>query len=320
MRKKKPSRSSNKVKLTPKLVAASVRYGLEWLTNATIIVLSEREKQFAEDDPRLQKVQQARKEIDQELGRSLPDHMMIQHLAKSTEDWMLFMEALSGALIGGEHLPGLLTRFEKEFAEPADFDPESPDTLYFHYAQLVLSLVEYLEKLSEKHPERFRLLARDMPCWPFRVFRHRKAYGKRFDRIADKLHLGETCPIHSSKVAEYSFEKPINAFVFEVLSEFLRVHGFLNSRKDESAEKRLTAAGITPDKQAPFLNAHALPRLKKGQVAKDWAEKAIIPYLEAEYPDWNGVPVLKDFLGKAGGKAKAKEAIKGALESMAWPD
>ena len=194
----------------------------------------------------------ARKEIDEQLASALHDCVLIDHLAKTTESFGLFISALSQGLHTGEHLPFLIERIEKEFAEPYDFESESSDSVYFNFAQPVLLQVECSEELCEKNPQRFHLLAREMPCWPFRVFRHRKAYAKRFDRLADRLKLGENCPIHSSNAAEYTFEKPINAFVFKVLTEFLRVHGFLNSREGQTIEESFKSAGISPARQAPF--------------------------------------------------------------------
>jgi hypothetical protein len=306
-------------KLTPEIAKDAARAAIRMLFD-TSLTISAVEDDLEKEGLKHPGLKIARQQIDDLLGVALLETTIAHHLAMTTESFELFSFALCGSLRGADHLPKLLARFEEKFAEPYDFESDHSDTVYFHFAQLVLTLTEFLEKISEEHPERFHLIAREMPCWPFRLFRHRKAYAKRFDRLADRLELGKLCPIHSSSSAEYSFEKRINAFVFEILSEFLRVHSYLSTREDETEEKCLESAGIPTALHHHFLKSYQLPRLTKGATAKDWAETVIIPYLEGKYADWSSVPALKEFLGKAGGRAKAKEAVKGALESMAWPD
>ncbi|MCX6908334.1 MAG: hypothetical protein NTY01_09850 [Verrucomicrobia bacterium] len=221
---------------------------------------------------------------------------------------------------GMEDLPDLLKRLPESEWE----DLASSDCLGFNLLDRLPGIVRFLEKDMLDHPARYQLWAREQPALPMMVFRHRKAYERRFTNIAEAVQLGELCPIHSHKSANYDLTKPVNALVFETLMEFLRVLMFL--KPGQCSGERMTPAEIlkekcvVPAERAPiFLVANSLPPLTKS-TAYRWAYKAVIPYLEAEYPDWRKLPAVARYIKANGGRSKAREVIAEALEGMARPD
>jgi hypothetical protein len=77
-------------------------------------------------------------------------------------------------------------------------------------------------------------------------------------------------------------------------------------------------AGMPKVLQPVYQMAFDLQPLTKSN-AKEWADKVMIPHFESVYPDWKKVEALALYIGKAGGRAKAKEAIYEALKALAKP-
>jgi hypothetical protein len=220
---------------------------------------------------------------------------------------------------GISDLPDLL-----ELLPESEWDaPESSDCTGFHLLDNLARVIRFVERDTLAHPERYRLWAREQPALPMMVFRNVRAYQRRFDRIAAAVNMGERCPINSDNRANYDLSKPVNSLVFDALMEFMRVLAFLRDERPAWQGKPpnaiLTEYADVPAAQVPvFIAAHKLPPLTKS-TAYQWAYKAIIPYLEAEHPDWRNVPALNPYIKPNGGRSKAKEVIAERLEGMARP-
>lgn len=77
----------------------------------------------------------------------------------------------------------------------------------------------------ESNAELMQRVARDLPYWPMLRFLNTAANSKKqFQRFAEQLKLGESCPINVSESANYSLETPINSIVWKCLRHFQDVH------------------------------------------------------------------------------------------------
>ncbi len=212
-------------KISSKTVADCLRFSLDWFITANL-QLREYQKRLSPENPDFKAIGELRKEMDDDFAKALRHLVRLETIAKSTESSELCIDVLSNCLDIHEHIPELLTHCESEVSNPADFEPNSSDTFYFRFAEMVIGLVQHLEKLCIEHPERFRLRAREIRYWPMLVFRHKAANNHLFEKsangqlpLAEALELGADCPINISNHADYSLQTPINAFLWELLDE-----------------------------------------------------------------------------------------------------
>lgn len=245
----------------------------------------------------------------------------------------LLVECLGNTLREMEELPKVLEQFEK-IAGPDEFSQTDPDSFCFRLAEALVDLVRNFEEMCEKHPERFRYLARELPCWPALVTKHKAGYRKRFDRITGKgfLDLGAECPLDTSARAMYRLETPVCGLLWEeVFRDWLAVFASVRALRREAKEKNrpvdaeaeqkeieqaVAHSGGTEAEREMFRAALALEELNK-RSAPAWADKFVIPYLHFKYPDWNKLPALAKFMGKKGGDTKAEREVRRAVIAMA---
>src|ERR1017187_8563765 len=156
-------------------------------------------------------------EMDDALGIMLRETTLIARMrAERSRSMELLVWAIGNALGGIKSLPALLKQFER-IADPMEFNADEPDTFHCQLVEALVDLLKYFEDHSERHPERFRLLARELPYWPFLVTPHRAGYRKRFDRIASRgfLDLGSECPLDTSAHAMYRLQTPVCGLLWE---------------------------------------------------------------------------------------------------------
>ncbi len=255
------------------------------------------------------------------------------HVLRTPTRSDLFVEVVGGALRSAEDLPKLFERFEQT-ADPEEFSEDGPDTLYFRLAEVVVDLVKHFEAMCERHPERFRYLARELPYWPALVTKHKAGYRKRFERIAGKgfLELGAECPLDPSARAMYRLETPVCGLLWEeVFRDWLAVSAEVRAlrrearqrnqpvdpRQDGAAIESAVAHCCASDAERDiFRAAFALPELSKA-TANRWADRFVIPYLRLKLPQWQAVPALKNLVGKKRGATKAEREIRRAVGAMA---
>jgi hypothetical protein len=293
-------------------------------------------EKFAPDDKRHAALANCRKEIDDRFGIALRESFMARRAAKTTKSPELLLGTVSEALSAGEDLPELL-RLSDQFAEPSDLDSSSPDTFYFHFAEMVVGLVKHLEELCTKFPERFRLLARELPYWPMLVFRHKAANNHLFQKSADgqrplaeALELGRDCPINVSNRANYSLKTPVNSFLWRILSELLWGRGWVRSiRKGQllrdhtsqtDIELMCERTRIGQDEAVIHFRAFDLPPLDKS-TSDQWVEEVIMPWVRLKYPDLRVEPVFRSTDTGPQGRsyAAARKLILRALRNLARP-
>jgi hypothetical protein len=214
-------------------------------------------------------------------------------------------------------LPALLARYAK-FADPIEFNADEPDTFSCQLVEALVDLLKYFEDQSERHPERFRLLARELPYWPFLVTPHRAGYRKRFDRIASRgfLDLGSECPLDTSAHAMYRLQTPVCGLLWEeVFRDWINVSAGVRAARRLAKERQQPVDGEKEQKEIQSAVDHAsaseaereifqaafiLPDLRK-TTAREWADKFVIPYLHLKLTNWQEVPALAKFIGKKGG-------------------
>lgn len=321
------------VQLTPGLVADCLQFGISRFVRASSTVQSLCD-QLSPADPRRVVLRKVRETLDEQFAIALRETVMVRHLAKTTDSVELLFDAVSGALYGADDLPELL-RLSERFAEPSDLDGSSSDTFYFHFAQAVVGLVKHLEELCTKHPERFRLLARELPYWPMLVFRHKAANNHLFEKsadgqkpLADLLELGSDCPINVSNRANYSLKTPINAFLWTILSELHWGRGWVRSilskefRRDSPQQTNvelLSARAEIPIVEAELhFRAFQLPPLDK-TTSNRWVDDILMPWVRLKHPDLRGVPAFARVdLGPTGRRyAAARKLLLKALTNLA---
>jgi hypothetical protein len=272
-------------------------------------------------------------ECDEALGIMLRQTSLARFRAERSRSTELLVWAIGDALNGIKRLPTLLEQFER-IAEPNEFASDEPDTFPCQLVEALVDLVKYFEEQSERHPERFRLLARELPYWPFLVTPHRAGYRKRFDRIAGKsfLSLGTECPLDTSPRAMYRLQTPVCGLLWEeIFRDWINVSAGVRAVRRAARERNQSvdieketkeiqlAVDHCCDNDAEreiFRTAFALPDLRK-TTARDWADKFVIPYLHLKLPDWREIPALEKFIGKKGGDTQAEKEIRRAVEAMA---
>jgi len=259
-----------------------------------------------------------------ELCFRIPSEIRIR--ARHSQHKTLLALSASDACQGIGDLPGLLARLPEE---EWDF-PESSDCFGFSVLDKLASLIRFIEKDARNHPERYRFWAREQPFFPMMVFRNSSAYRQRFDGITNAVELGKRCPINVSERAQFRFDVPINVLVFEALVEIYSwAFSWIKIARTEDPEKRWRKGATVEDMLAEqawmpkelqpiYQLAFDLQPLTKKN-AKEWADKVMIPHFESVHPDWKKVEALAPYIGKAGGRAKAKEAIYEALKALAKP-
>lgn len=315
--------------LTPELIADCLRFGISRFVRAssTIQALCE---ELPPADRRCVALRKVRETLDEQFAIALRDTVMVRHLAKTTDSVELLFDAVSEALYGADDLPELL-RLSDRFAEPSDLDGSSSDTFYFHFAQMIVTLVKHLEELSLKYPERFRLLARELPYWPMLVFRHKSANNHLFEKSADGqrplaelLELGVDCPINVSNRANYSLKTPVNSFLWDILRELYWGRDWLRSlaRKgvtgQAAAQTLSDRTDIPADEAALHVIAFSLPPLDKS-TSDEWVDAVLMPWIKLKYPDLREVPAFRSLaVGPTGRRyAAARKMILRALCNLA---
>jgi len=245
----------------------------------------------------------------------------------------LLFWAIGDALAGIKQLPALFEQVER-VGDPDEFNPDEPGTFPFQLVESLVDLLTYLEDQCERRPERFRLIARELPHWPFLVTPHRAGYRKRFDRIAGAnfIGLGTECPLDTSRRAMYRLQTPVCGLLWEeIFRDWLNVSAGVRAVRCAAkkrnqivdvkvVEKEIQSAidhcCVNDAERVIFRTAFGLPDLCK-RTAREWADKFVIPYLHLKRPNWQEVPALAKFLGKRGGDTQAEKEIRRAIVAMA---
>jgi hypothetical protein len=205
----------------------------------------------------------------------------------------------------------------------------------------------------EENTELLRDIASELPYWP--MLRFRNAAGnaeEQFQLLADNLKLGEKCPLNVSKQANYNLDIPINSFVWKCLRHFQKVHSsikfgfeyprnqqrldsFLGVEKPKKTFEEAIASivfqipkvqmlkprlvGMIPEKDIGIYKvSYDLPPLTKS-TAKDWTDKAIMPYVCSRFSDFSKVPEFAGLLKRTDVKTRGqqrKEIRKDILRSL----
>jgi len=189
----------------------------------------------------------------------------------------------------------------------------------------------------EENTKLLQEVACDIPYWP--MLRFLNAAGnaeEQFQLLAEKLKLGETCPINVSKKANYNLDVPINSFVWKCLRHFQKAHWSIGfnfehgnvffpapatpaKTFDEAIAPIVFQKVKTPPIGKPFITgmiperdigiykvSYYLPPLTKF-TAKDWADKAIMPYVCSNYPDFSKVPEFSNLLRRDSVKTRGQQ-------------
>jgi hypothetical protein len=271
-------------------------------------------------------------ELDEALGIMMRNTASVARLrAQRSLNSELLVWAIGDAISATKALPNLLEQFAR-IADPIEFSSDEPDTFPCRLVEALIDLVKYLEDQSERHPERFRLLARELPYWPFLVTPHRAGYRKRFERIVSFLSLGTECPLDTSPRAMYRLQTPVCGLLWEeIFRDWINVSAGVRTLRrvakdcsqpmDVEKERKEIQSAVDQccDNDAEreiFRAAFALPDLSK-TTARDWANKFVIPYLHLKYANWQAVAALAKFIGKRGGDTQAEKEIRRAVEAMA---
>jgi len=178
-------------------------------------------------------------------------------------------------------------------------------------------------------------IADELPYWPMLRFLNTAANSrKQFQRIANDLKLGKDCPINVSESANYSLETPINSFVWKCLRHFQDVHwhirvgfegsgyghidgpaktfeeaveGIILTKLEAPPARRPGIVGMIKREDIPIYQTSCkLPSLTK-TTAKDWADKAIVPYVDSKYADFSNVPEFADILKRNGVRTRGQQ-------------
>jgi hypothetical protein len=181
----------------------------------------------------------------------------------------------------------------------------------------------FFQRLCDEYPDGFRYWGEESPFIPMLVFKNKSAYRRRFERVADGLHLGERCPINVSRKANYSLETPINSKTFDILLEFTRAFEWIKRaksdvarilRKGETIREILEdSASLKADIQPVFLKAYRLPPLRKSNAMK-WADEAIMPYLDIVRTDYQNDPAFSSIQRRR--RVKSRSTARARSERM----
>jgi hypothetical protein len=199
----------------------------------------------------------------------------------------------------------------------------------------------------ESNAELLQHTARELPYWPMLRFLNTAANSKKqFQRFAEELKLGEKCPINVSESANYSLETPINSFVWKCLRHFQDVHwhiehdfkysgyghvdrpaktfeeavgGIVFTKLESPPARRPGVVGMIKCEDIHIYRAsHKLPKLTKA-TAKEWADKALVPYVCSKYADFSTVPEFADILKRDGVRTRGqqkREVRKGVIRAL----
>lgn len=332
-KQKKASKRAKPVRLTPELVADCVHFGIDRFIRASSTVQQLRQELPA-DDARQPLLSKVREGFDEKLAIALRDAMFVRRLAKTTDSLEMLVSTVGDALSGADDLPELLKIFEQRFAEPIDLASNSSDTFYFHFAETVIRLVQHLEELCTSHPERFRLLARELPYWPMLVFRHKAANNHLFEKSADGqtplaelIDLGSDCPINVSNRANYSLKTPINQFLWDILRELHWGRSWVRSIRSGKLQRDcpeqtdlelLSERGhISREEAAIHFRAFALPPLDK-ETSPQWTDDVVMPWIKLKHLDLRQLTVFAKLkIGPHGRRyAVVRKAVLRALSNI----
>lgn len=273
-------------------------------------------------------------EYDDALGVLMRNSTFKGHFrAQRSNSSELLVWAIGDVVRGMKRLPALLKQYES-FADPIEFAPNESDTFSCQLVESLIELLHYFEEQCEQHPERFRLLARELPHWPFLVTQHRAGYKKRFDKITSGsfVSLGTECPLDTSPNAMYRLQTPVCGLLWEeIFQDWINVSAGVravrrfarernqpvNVKKEvKEIQSALEHCCESEAERKIFDQAFSLPELRKS-TARDWANKFVIPYLHLKFPNWQEVPALQKYIGKKGGHTLAEKEIRRAVVAMA---
>src|ERR1700731_1906761 len=208
--------------------------------------------------------------------------------------------------------------------------------------ETLMALLRAETKTAKQNAELMQGVSRELPYWPTLHFANTAA-NNYFPRVAELLELGKECPINVSGSANYSLETPINQFVWSCLRHFQQVHWHIRYEEsqgqahDESLERLIFqemtppvahkkfVAGMIHREEIPIYKvSFRLPPLSK-RVAQVWADKAIMPYLDAINTDYFNDPRFrtiqnrKRVKSRSTARAEIRKDVIRALNSMARP-
>lgn len=217
-------------------------------------------------------------------------------------------------------------------------------------AELSIKYKGACDWIEKSNAELMKNIAHELPYWPMLRFLNTAANAQsQFHRIAKELELGKDCPINVSESANYSLETPINLFVWKCLRHFQAVHDHIDrglkypgyghvdgpaKSIDEAVEGIIFFQYPTQQGKIPFRpggmikrddipiykESYRLPPLTK-LTAKEWADKAVMPYVKSYFPDLRKVPELKAYRTQTGREGKryapVRKAIIQSLKQMA---
>jgi hypothetical protein len=159
-------------------------------------------------------------------------------------------------------------------------------------------------------------LARTLPYWPV-LYSRNAAANNHLPLLADKIHLGKSCPINSAETAKFSLQTPTNALLWDCVKHFDKVHNRLRFEFDWAgfdirSEHRRPAPTFdeaikvlhlthSPVEIEIYRKSIAPPPLTKNRaIAEQWADNAILPFIKLRRPGViplgkSGRPCLGDF-------------------------
>jgi hypothetical protein len=161
---------------------------------------------------------------------------------------------------------------------------------------------EAIEEVAEKKTESLIKWATRRADWPVMLCRHETS-AKPVATYLDKIKLGSECVINANgvQVAKYSLRTPINRFVWRELKNLW-----------------FSIECMSEIPEIARINLDALPKLTKA-TAKIWADKALMPYICAAYPDFSEVPEFSAILARPETRSrgqKRREIRKDVLRSL----
>jgi hypothetical protein len=174
--------------------------------------------------------------------------------------------------------------------------------------RLARDLAQTLEDAARLYPKEVQALAALVPDWPVMLCRHEMS-NKLIAAYLDDIGLGTKCLINAGgqPIAKYSLRTPINRFVWRKL-----------------AGLRLSVTLMSDIPEIAAIDLDALPKLTKA-TAKDWADKALMPYVTATYQDFSHVPEFSAILRRSAVRTRGQQRreirkdIIRALQSLAPP-
>jgi len=178
--------------------------------------------------------------------------------------------------------------------------------------RIAIQMCELLDELLhgesaavDEHAGVLQPLAEGLPYWPMLHFKHRQAVN-HFQRVADKLHLGEKCWLNVHDRANYSLQTPVNRLAWRCIRHFQEIHDILEERlrQDKPPARSVTEAlthYIFNDRGQGMIHAEEIPvyeasqRLKKltKTTAREWVDVAFMPWIKIREPDLRKLPGFK---------------------------